>query len=482
MREYLYQKLKTYGEGDCYPFHMPGHKRQDFGMGDFSKIDITEIDGFDNLHHAEGILKEAQDRTAKLVGSKKSYFLVNGSTCGILAAISTVFHPGDKILMARNCHKAAYHGVFLRQLKVKFLYPKITSFGIQGQIRWQDVEQALKEDPDIRGIFLTSPTYDGIVSDIGKISELAREAEIPLIVDEAHGAHFGFHSFFPKSANQCGADLVIQSWHKTLPAFTQTAILNVNTDRISLKKVEQYLDIYETSSPSYILMAGLDACNRLLEEKGKELFHEYKVRLEVFYKKMESLKHLKLVTKSNLTEDEAFDFDMGKIIISCKYASLSGLDLYKKLLEEYHLQMEMCSDTYVTAITSIMDTEDGMRRLEEALFFLDQQLEEKMDERDAFVSVCYEQQKMEKRSMEIYQAMELPQTELLLEESVGHISGEYIYLYPPGIPLLVPGEIISQKMVLNLKKIQGLGLELQGLSDYEGKRINVVNSRNIYYT
>ena len=190
--EYLDEKLIAYAKSDIYPFHMPGHKRRVREEADPYAIDITEIDGFDNLHDAEEILAEAQQRAAALYDAKKSYYLINGSTCGILSAVSAATGRDGTILMARNCHKAVYHAAYLRNLKTRYLYPVITRFGIQGVITPESVEEALREDPGIQAVILTSPTYDGVVSDIGRIAEITHRYQILLIVDEAHGAHFGF--------------------------------------------------------------------------------------------------------------------------------------------------------------------------------------------------------------------------------------------------------------------------------------------------
>ena len=225
---YLDQALEAYGKSDVYPFHMPGHKRNPLPFPEVYGIDITEIDGFDNLHHAEGILKEAQQRAADLYGSAHCYYLVNGSTCGILASICAAVKKRGRILAARNSHKAVYHALFLSELTAEYLYPAVTECGIQGQITPRQVEDALKKDPETSAVVITSPTYEGVISDIEGIAKVAHVHGIPLIVDSAHGAHLGFGGEFPQNAVRLGADAVIESLHKTLPSFTQTALLHLN--------------------------------------------------------------------------------------------------------------------------------------------------------------------------------------------------------------------------------------------------------------
>lgn len=329
---YLDQALEAYGKSDVYPFHMPGHKRNPLPFPEVYGIDITEIDGFDNLHHAEGILKEAQQRAADLYGSAHCYYLVNGSTCGILASICAAVKKRGRILVARNSHKAVYHALFLSELTAEYLYPAVTECGIQGQITPRQVEDALKKDPETSAVVITSPTYEGVISDIEGIAKVAHVHGIPLIVDSAHGAHLGFGGEFPQNAVRLGADAVIESLHKTLPSFTQTALLHLNSDLISKSRIEKYLGIYETSSPSYILMAGMEVCIRTVKEHGAELFDNYRHELNKFYKNCEDLKRLHVMTGKDLSKEEAFAWDDSKIVIFVRDSSKSGEWLYQELL------------------------------------------------------------------------------------------------------------------------------------------------------
>ena len=270
--ESLLTNLEKLRDSDMYPCHMPGHKRT--GNPIFG-IDITEIDAFDNLYHATGILKEAKERAAQLYQSKESYYLVNGSTCGILVAIFSAFKPGDTVIVARNCHKAVYHAIEIRGLRPIYLYPETDDeYDISVGIKAEQVKEVLERNKDlnnhpnrIKGMILTSPTYEGLVSEIKEIAALIHNEGGILVVDEAHGAHLGFDERFPESAVKQGADLVIQSLHKTLPSMTQTALLHRATDRIDERRVNKYLSTFQTTSPSYIFMAMMDECIRTLGEK-----------------------------------------------------------------------------------------------------------------------------------------------------------------------------------------------------------------------
>lgn len=482
----MYQQLISYGESDVYPFHMPGHKRRALPFPNPYTIDITEIDGFDNLHHAEGLIREAEERAAKLYGADRSYYLVNGSTCGLLAAICAAARRGDKVLAARNCHKAVYHAISMQGLAAEFLYPAITRGDLQGQITAAQVEEALTKHPDIAVVILTSPTYEGIVSDVAAIAACCHAHGAALIVDEAHGAHFGFGAGFPENAVRLGADAVIMSLHKTLPSFTQTALLHCNGTRIDPGRVARYLGVYETSSPSYLFMAGMDACIDLIREQGAELFAEYRRRLDAFYRDTADLAQLHVMRREDLCKEEAYDWDDSKLII---YAgAMGGEALHQELLGHYHLQMEMVSADYVLGMTSLMDTDEGMRRLVTTLHEIDEKNrrmaephetaeENRKTELDGEVPEAGFTARMywkNPRRMQIYQALDLPYREVPLDEAVGKMAADYVYLYPPGIPLIVPGEVITEEFIRHIRECRERKLNVEGQGNLAPGRIKIV--------
>lgn len=439
----LYDRLYDYSNSDCYAFHMPGHKRQ-YSLGGAVVvprglpfgIDITEIDGFDDLHHPQGILQKAQERAARLYHAEESFFLVNGSTVGILSAILGVTKKRDTILVARNCHKSVYHAISINELNPVYLYPEYDrSTHLNGEIDVQSVRDALERHPDIRAVVIVSPTYDGVVSDVAAVAEAVHQKGLPLIVDEAHGAHFGFCEYFPQNACQQGADLVIHSVHKTLPALTQTALLHINGVFADREKVKRCLHMLQTSSPSYVLMASIDFCMELLEKHGKELFSSYAGRLRETRNELEKLSNLRLLRTER--------YDDSKFVISVKNAGITGKEIYKILLEEYHLQMEMAASSYVLAMTSISDTKEGLERLTNALFSIDNKRKgttcADITDGQPHLEKVYRISDAENRTGE--------KRSLPWNGSVGSVSAEYAYLYPPGIPLIVPGERISEEVV-----------------------------------
>ena len=463
-KEYLDESLWAYSESDFYPFHMPGHKRRKLDFYNPYKIDITEIEGFDNLHHAEGILLEAQDRLRNLYQSKKAYYLINGSTCGLLSAIGAVTKPGDSVILARNCHKAVYNAVKIFNLKAKYVYPEYLKCGLQGAISPEEVENALKSKNETKVVIITSPTYDGITSNIRKIAEITSKYNCYLIIDEAHGAHFSLSKDSLVSSVHQGADIVIQSLHKTLPSFTQTAVLHIASEKVDAFRVEEMLGIFQTSSPSYILMAGIERCVKIMTESGEKLFQQYFQKLNQFYKNIRKMQKLHVFTSNDYESTKIFEVDPSKIVISTRGTNLSGKQLYEILLEKYHLQMEMYSAQYVLAMTSIMDTQEGFDRLFRALIEIDERC---IFEKENYIleDFIFHAYKIRKKRMEIGEAAQSEMEQVHLRDSIGRISREFVYLYPPGIPMIVPGEEIEEDFVEIVKKSMEAGLQVQGMRD-----------------
>lgn len=484
----LGSELDKLAKSDFYPFHMPGHKRRPIAgaLETVCTRDITEIDGFDNLHCPEGIIREEQHFAANLFGAQESFFLVNGSSCGVLAAIATVAqNSGNSLLIGRNVHKSAYHGLYLTGMEAVYLYPeKIEGVSFAGPVRLESVAAACKNIADYNGIFITSPTYEGIVSDIKEICEMAHQKGVPVIVDEAHGAHLGIwggDDYFPSSALAQGADIVIQSLHKTLPAMTQTAILHVQGDLIDRQKLKRYLAMFQSSSPSYILMESITSCLHFCSEHRESLLEKYRELLQDFYQNAAVLSHLRVIESSLLYDasdrGKKVRKDPGKIIISTGDSRLSGKELYTILREQYHLQMEMTSADYVIAMTSVMDTKEGFERLFHALWELDQKISAEGNYTKGYVQQGLGSAPAVVSSLSVKDALDASGELMELDACIGRISQEFAYLYPPGIPFLVPGEIISRELLQYLEKAVNQGLSVQGLQAFQNKQILCVKNK-----
>ena len=498
--ELLINRLAAYARSDMYPFHMPGHKRRTGPEESFMNsctdsftnpfaVDITEIEGFDNLHHPEGILKDSMKWAADVYGADQTYYLINGSTGGILAAVCGSVPRGGRILVSRNCHKSVYHGICLNQLKTSYVYPQeIEGLGIQGGITAEDVERMLNRYMDTQAVLIVCPTYDGIVSDIEAIARIVHRAGLPLIVDEAHGAHFRYDAMFPVSALDLGADVVIQSVHKTLPSLTQTALLHIKCNRpdggcyADRERIDRYIHMVQSSSPSYVLMASIENSIYQMEQTDTAPYGKQLHRLR---RRLGQMRHLRLADTGLIGQAGIRDLDISKIVVStrgtCLYPAEDGLTgftgahLDDILRREYHLEMEMCGADYVTAITTVMDSGEGLERLGDALTRIDTQLTDagyKPDGRSGNQKSVYSMRC--DTAMSMGEAMEEKMASVGLEDSAGCISGEFVYIYPPGIPIVAPGEWISRPILEVILEYRDKGLPVQGPADQSLRTIRVV--------
>jgi arginine/lysine/ornithine decarboxylase len=367
----LYNKLKELAASDMYPLHMPGHKRV-YGCLPTDlpyNLDITEIDGFDDLREPRGLLKETADLAAKLYGSKKAFLLINGSTAGILSAIGAQSRRGDKILIARNNHWSIDNAVELFGLQPIYIEPNFDDkTGIPLSVSPDSVKSRFEENPDIKLVVITSPSYEGVISNISEIAKISHNHNATLIVDQAHGAHLGFSPKFSGSAINAGADVVVMSLHKTLPALTQCSLLHACSKRANLEELQRLLSIFQTSSPSYVLMASIDCCLRLLETDSNRLFTEYEQNIENFQRQIKLLENFDLLWHSeNAIPAGVFAYDLSKIVISTKNTAISGVELMVILRNDFKIELEKSCEHYAIAMTSIYNSSEGFSRLAAAL-------------------------------------------------------------------------------------------------------------------
>ena len=463
----LEEKLENYFNENYIPMHMPGHKRNINLLGEKLpyKIDITEIDGFDDLHHATGMIKDIEEKAKRLYGSKRCFLLVNGSTCGILAGIRAMTKYGDKVLVARNSHKSVYNAIEINNLNPIYLLPKIDKYGIDKNIDINDIKEKLEKNKDIKLVIITSPTYEGVISDIKKIVEISHKYNVPVLVDEAHGAHLKFiNKLSENEAINAGADIVIQSLHKTLPALTGTAVLHIQGEYARKENIERELSIFETSSPSYILISSIEECLDIVKNKGEELFKNYEENLKYFYKETKKLKNLKILGNEILKEEEKeYYYDFGKIVIITSNCKITGKELSDILRTDYKIELEMSSINYALAMTSICDTKENFERLLQALIEIDEKLEK---EKVKIVKEIEKTRKIEiklpKKQISILEAINNENIEFLdYNKLEGRISKEYIWVYPPGIPLITPGEEISKEIIDKIKEFLQAGIEIR---------------------
>lgn len=475
--ERIFQKtLNEYCNRDYYPWHMPGHKRQEnlnshrFGV----KQDVTELPGLDNLLAPEGAIAESMKQLTQIYGTWKSYYLVNGSTSGILTAISAVCKRGDTIILGRHCHKSVYHAVMLLELKPVYLYPAmIQPYEICSSVTGEQIEQALREHPEARAVIFPSPTYEGVLSDISSISKIVHKYGAKLIVDEAHGAHLEFGVNAPVSAVRCGADLVIQSLHKTLPCYTQCAILHIckpeaknpSPDNRFLtieelqKQVERYLNVYQTSSPSYLLVANMEEGIASMEEWRNTRTVSYYDCLRRYREKWSTLQVLHLLTPEEVKQAGGFAYDESKLVIGITKDGLNGAALLQELEEKYGMVLEMASLHYVLAMTSVADSEEAFSRLDDALQKIDKTLVKENTSEIQLRIKCH----MEREELLSAEEKNRTNRKRWMWEAEGLPAGDFVTVYPPGVPVLVPGEVITKEKIEYLQSCMENGLTVHGV-------------------
>lgn len=460
MEKRLVDMLRGYTCSDSLPMHMPGHKRNpkfDWLVPLGEALDITEIYGFDDLNDPEGIFQNLGRLAADTCGSELAIPMVNGSTGGILAAVKAALPHREAMLIARNCHKAVYNAGELFADDIEFAMPAFSDrWGICGSITPEQVKNALEEHGDIKLVAITSPTYEGIISDIGAISEVCHRYGAVLLVDQAHGAHLGFGGF-PERATKLGADIVVESLHKTLPSLTQTALLHLSGNLVDPSELKRCAAIFQSSSPSYLLSASVDGCVRFLTEHGDAEADSWLKNLRDFYEAAESLTRLKVM---NPEEPDAafFKHDPSKILISCADADISGPELMERLRDELKIELEMASAEYVLAMTGMGDTKESLRRLFTALTSIDRGLKPPSRVRGVF-SLC-----LPERDMPINEALIKDKIDVPMSAAAGRTAGEYVWTYPPGIPMIVPGEKVDERMLQLFSNLRCDGVILRSTS------------------
>lgn len=486
MKEFINEALSEYRSENPYPWHMPGHKRKDcYGADRWRQMfayDFTEAEGLDDMHNPRSFIRNGMDSLRKIYGSYKTYMLVNGATGGILAAIYACCKPGDFILLGRNCHKSVYNAVNLLRLSPVYLVPEIIGeTDILGEITPENVRvhlmEMIRQKKQPSAVVLTSPTYEGVVSDIKGISHILRQYSIPLIVDEAHGAHFTFMGEdTPAPAIKNGADFVIESLHKTLPSLTQTAVLHIADDRYQ-RELERYLQVFQTSSPSYLFMQSIEKA-AVFCQSSPERFLQYRKRLMHFRKQCEQLEYLTLFYPA----EKVYGYDTGKLVIRTRTDSeidyqgkrrrMTGVLLARILIEDYRQIPEMAAAEYIIAMTSVMDDEEAFDRLYQALGEIDQRISLAAKAEDSDGPESAETCLHRKRRL----SCTLPVMRMLpgeawdqdcilteLESAEGLVAGEYIYAYPPGIPVVVPGEVISAQIIETVRSMLDEQLNVTGI-------------------
>ncbi|RXM77057.1 arginine decarboxylase [Clostridium tetani] len=475
----LFDALMEYVNRQTIPFHVPGHKKgvgidEEFknfiGENPF-KIDVTVFKLVDSLHHPTGPIKKAQALASDAYGSDASFFCIHGTSGAIQAMIMSVVKSGDKIIIPRNVHKSVTSGIILSGATPIYMQPELDKrVGIAHGVTPETVEKTLKENPDAKAVLIINPTYYGVATDIKKIADIVHSYDIPLIVDEAHGPHLAFNDELPISAIEAGADICCQSTHKIIGALTQCSLLHVRSKMIDVNRVQQMLSLLQTTSPSYILMASLDCARRQIALNGKELLDKSIALSNYAREEINKIPGFYCFGKEIVGRPGVFAIDPTKITITCRDLGITGFELDMILSNQYHIQLEL-SDLYNgLAVGSFGDTKENIDALINALKEISKEYVNNENKKSDFIDIPA----IPKQVQIPRDAFNSEKVVLPLKDSEGRVSGEFLMAYPPGIPVLCPGEIITQEIIDYIQKLKDTGLYVQGTEDLEVNFIKVV--------
>lgn len=441
---------------------MPGHKLgkgiPDRFLNDLHLLDMTEIPGLDNLHFPDGVIKEAQELAAKAFGADYTSFLVNGSTCGVHGAILGLCKPGDKLIVSRDCHKSVIGGMMLAGVTPIYIQPEYDSFfGVSSFMLPSTVEQAIKNNPEAVGVFVTRPNYYGICSDIGAISDLVHSYNKILIVDEAHGAHLKFSPKLPCCALDAQADVCIQSAHKTLPALTQGAYIHVKGNRVDVEKVKFVLRLIQTSSPSYIIISFLDIARAIMEQRGSELIDGLLEGIQCFESKIYENTGYEILSRQLLKSGET---DKTRVVINVKNTGQTGFQIDNILRSRYNIQVEMADIFNIVCISTVADGIEEFERLYFALNEIDKQFKNY----SRLPDINIRETRLPSQAVTLDKVMQYSYETMKLAESEGKVSRGIITPYPPGVPVICPGEVITQDTIQYIMSVIEAGGNVNGVS------------------
>lgn len=473
----IFEAVKKYIDTGVIPFHVPGHK-QGRGLPEFQayvgentlKMDLTCMPGLDNISNPRDVIAEAEALAAETFGADRAFFLVNGTTSGIQAMIMAVCQPGDKLIIPRNAHKSAIGGLIISGANPIYIEPEIDlDFGISMGVTPEQVERAILQNPDVKAVFIVNPNYYGTASDLKSIVAVAHRYEIPVIVDEAHGAHLCFNEKLPLSAMDAGADLAASSTHKLAGSMTQSSMLLLREGLVSAQRVKGILNLTQTTSPSYLLLTSLDVARKQMALQGKELVQQTLDLAEWVAGEISAIDGVQLLGQRLAGKPGCYAFDPTKIIINVAGWGMSGYEVEHLLREQYQLQAEL-SDLYnVMFVITLGDTKETVQYLVNCI--------KAISKSNPLKNVL----KYNPPLPEIPSMMTLPRDAfysetkvVVLEEAVGEISAEMIMAYPPGIPLICPGEIITQDIVDYVNILKNEHAELHGTEDQLIEKIKVL--------
>jgi len=473
----IFDAVKKYYQEGNISFVVPGHK-QGNGLPEFKEyvganvlgIDVTCFPDTDNICNPKGVIAEAERLAAEAYGADHAFFLVNGTTSGIQAMIMTVCEPGDEIIIPRNAHKSAFGGLIMSGARPVYIEPEMNrEFGISMGVTPEKVEWALLTHPNAKAVFLINPNYYGTASDLVKIVEIAHAYGVPVVVDEAHGAHLKFNPELPISAMEAGADLAASSTHKLAGSLTQSSMLFLKEGLVNPKKVKAVLNLTQTTSPSYILLSSLDVARKQIATKGEELIGRAVTLANWVREEFKKIPGIKLFGEDLVGQPGCYGFDPTKITINVRNLGMSGYEMEKILRSKYRIQVEL-SDLYNAMF--LITLGDSW----ESVTYLVKCVKEIAGERsyNNVIKICPPVPGIPLLSLSPREAFYSSTRVVNLQEAAGEISAEAIMAYPPGIPLICPGEVITQEIIDYVNILKQENADLQGTEDPNIDTIKVV--------
>ncbi len=462
----LFDIVFEHARRNVVSFHTPGHKNGncvdqkflDFLGQNVFKADLTVFPEVDSLHDPVGAIKDAQDLYAELVGAKNTFFLVNGSSMGNQAMLLSALNPGDSVIISRNAHKSAMGGIILSGVWPIWLEPKIDpDFEVFFDSSPDQIERALLKFPEAKAVFITNPTYNGILTDIKKIAEIVHDYGKILLVDEAHGAHLGFSGNIAKSAVALGADLVVQSSHKTLSVLSQGSVLHYNTDRIDLNRVKKVVSLLQTTSPNYVIMSSLDVARKQMFERGKELVDNMIENADYIRNRENEFQKFKFLKRDAL-QKKGYDLDLTKVTVNVTQTGLEGQEVSEILAKNYNIQFD-CADFFnLIAILGVGTKKSDIDALISALKDIEEKYSGNFVAKSINLPSLATEMVLSPREVFLQADTEL----IAIEDASGHISAQNLTPYPPGIPVLIPGERITKEVCNYLQSLDAKSIRVSG--------------------
>ena len=471
----IYEALRRFRRMRVVPFDVPGHKRgrgnmelTEFLGEDCMNIDVNSMKPLDNLCHPVSVIKEAEELAAQAFGAANAFFMVGGTTSAVQAMILYACKSGDKIIMPRNVHRSAINSLILADAVPVYVNPEVNNqLGISLGMSVAQVERAIKENPDAKAIMVNNPTYYGICSDLRRITELAHAHGMLVLVDEAHGTHFYFGENFPVSAMAAGADIAAASMHKSGGSLTQSSFLLMGKG-INSDYMRQVVNLTQTTSASYLLLSSLDISRKRLALSGRDIFEKTVEMAQYARDEINSIGGYYAYSKELVNGDSIYDFDVSKLSVYTLPIGLAGIEVYDLLRDEYDIQIEFGDIGNILAYISVGDRKRDIERLISAMSEIKRRFGKTGTD---LLSHEYISPVVAETPRRAFYA---EKRSLPLAETVGEVCSEFVMCYPPGIPILAPGELITAEIVEYIQYAKEKGCQMTGTEDINVERLNII--------